>query len=193
MLAALFESGGEAEPDGAGPYDRDRRHPGFSYLLFVVLRGRQGQVGELVAERLAVAAVPEPEALELAVAREAELGSELVLVEQAHLVRRRTRDRLGGLDLEPPVPAQAGGGRDQLADDHVLLQAEQTVGLALERRVREDLGGLLERRRREERVRRERGLGDAEDDLLVQGLLALRLLGVGVDLEELVAVDELAR
>src|SRR5207248_7311635 len=96
----------------------------------------------------------EAEALEIAVAREAELGGELRLVEQAHLVRRGTRDRLGGLDLEPPVAAQAGGGRNELADDHVLLQAEQTVRLALERRVREHLGGLLERGGRQERVRR---------------------------------------
>jgi hypothetical protein len=43
-------------------------------------------------------------------------------------------------------------GRDQLADDHVLLQAEQAVDLALERRVGEHLGGLLEGGRRQERV-----------------------------------------
>ena len=43
------------------------------------------------------------------------------------------------------------------------------------------------------KVGRERGLRDAEDDLLVLGLLVLRLLQVGVHSEQLVAVDELAR
>src|SRR5437870_7323032 len=37
------------------------------------------------------------------------------------------RDRLRGADLNHPVALQAGRRRDQLADDHVLLQPEQAV------------------------------------------------------------------
>src|SRR4051794_19776567 len=157
----------------------------------VALRG-QGQVGELVGEGLAVA-VAEPEVAQLAVAGEPQLLCQLGLVEQAHLLRGRPGDRLGRLDLQAPVATKASGRRDQLPDDHVLLQAEQPVGLALERRVREDLGGLLERRRRQERVGRERGLGDAEDDLLDRRLLLLGLLDLGVRRRDLVAIGELAR
>src|SRR4029079_14313072 len=72
---------------------------------------------------------------------------------------------LGGLDRDRAVLAQSGRGRDQLADDDVLLQADQVVGLALERRIGEHLGGLLERARREEALRRQRRLGDTEDEL----------------------------
>ena len=43
---------------------------------------------------------------------------------------------LRGLDRDVAVPRQAGSGRDELADDHVLLEAEQRVGLALHRRLR---------------------------------------------------------
>src|SRR3954451_18738238 len=93
-------------------------------VLLVVAR-RRGQVGQLLAERGSVAvAVPEREALE-ALAREAELGGELPPLQHADLVRRGPRDRPGRLDLEPPVAPQARGRRDQLADDDVLLQAEQ--------------------------------------------------------------------
>ena len=72
----------------------------------------------------------------------------------------------GRLDLDRAVALEPGGRRDQLADDHVLLQAREAVDLALERRVGEHLRGLLEGGRRQERVRGQRGLGDAEDDLL---------------------------
>ena len=69
------------------------------------------------------------------------------------------------------VPLEAGRRRDQLADDHVLLEAEQVVDLALDRRVREHLGGLLEGGRREEGLGRERRLRDPEDQRLVRRLL----------------------
>jgi hypothetical protein len=178
-------------PDSRGQRDQRPRdeQPALGGLF-----GRSRQVGELVREAGGVAAVPtEAEAVDVAVAGQPELGGELALVEQAHLLRARPRDRLRRLDLEPAVAPQAGGGRDQLADDDVLLQAEQPVGLALERSVREDLGGLLERGGREERVGRERGLGDAEDDLGVLGLLVLLLLDPGVLTQELVTVDQLPR
>src|SRR5689334_13754095 len=125
-----------------------RRYVRSAVVAFAL--GRQRQVGELVGERLAVAAVAEPEIAEVAVAGQPELLCELGLVQQSHLLRGRTGDRLGRLDLEPAVAPESRRRRDQLPDDDVLLEAEQAVGLALERRVREDLGGLLERRRRQE-------------------------------------------
>ena len=94
-----------------------------------------------------------------------ELGGEVVALEQADVVDP-AGERLGRLDLDRAVALEARGRRDQLADDHVLLQAGEAVDLALERRVGEHLGGLLEGGRRQERVRRQRRLGDAEDDLL---------------------------
>src|SRR4051794_2273339 len=158
--------------------------------LFAVAVG--GQAGEAAEGARAVPAAAEAEALDLARVAEPELCRELRFVEQADLLRRGAPDRLGGLDLEPPVAPQARGRRDQLPDDHVLLEAQQPVGLALERRVGEHLGRLLEGGRRQEGVGRERGLGDAENDLLGLGLLVLGLLEAGVDLDHLVAVDELA-
>ena len=53
-------------------------------------------------------------------------------------------------DLAQPFHHRAGAGRDQTADDHVLLQALQAVDLAVDRRLGEDAGGLLERRRGDE-------------------------------------------
>src|SRR5690242_5004556 len=164
----------------------------LSLLVVAFALGRKRQVGELIGEGLAVA-VAEPEVAQVAVARQAQLLCELGLVEQAHLLRGRTGDRLGRLDLQAAVAAETRGRRDQLPDDHVLLQAEQAIGLALERRVREDLGGLLERGGRQERVGRERGLGDAEDDLLDRRLLLLRLVELVVRRRDLVAVGELPR
>src|SRR3954451_21563469 len=135
-------------------------------LLVLPVPRRRREIGELVGEAGCVAAVAaEAEALEAGVG-ETELRGQLLLVGGADLVSRRPRHGLRRLDLEPAVTPQAGGGRDQLADDYVLLQTAQAIRLALERGVRQDLGGLLERRGREERVGRERGLRDAEDDLL---------------------------
>src|SRR5262245_31983912 len=119
------------------------------------------------------------EALELgavAVAGEVQLLGKLLLGE---LLRGRL-SRLHRLDLKRAVVLQPGGRRDQLADDDVLLEAHEPVALALEGRIREDLGGLLEGGGREERLGGERRLGDPEDDPLGPGrrlrLLALQLL-----------------
>src|SRR5256714_9339298 len=101
-------------------------------------------------------------------------------------------DRLGRSDLDRPVPLQARGRRDQLPDDHVLLQPEQPVDLALDRGVGQYLRRLLERRRRQERLRGERRLGDAEDERLERRLLTLRLHLAVLALEDDL-VDELAR
>src|SRR4051794_2082785 len=102
-----------------------RRMAATSLLVVAVALRRQRQVGELVGEGLAVA-VTEPEVAQVAVAGEPKLLCELGLVEQPHLLRGGTGDRLGRLDLQAAVAAQAGSRRDQLPDDHVLLQAEQT-------------------------------------------------------------------
>src|SRR4051794_16245285 len=62
-----------------------------TFLLLVAVARRGGQVGQLVGEAGGVAAVAsEAEALEARVG-EAELGRELLLVEQPDLVRRRPR------------------------------------------------------------------------------------------------------
>ena len=140
---------------------------------------------ELLGERRA-------EALEvglLAVLAQPQLGRQLVRVEQVLVGTLRGLDRL---DLERAVVPEAGRRRDQLADDHVLLEADKPIALALEGGVGQDLGGLLERGRREERLRRERGLGDPQDPLLALGRRAAVLLGLLVDLLELVPVLERA-
>src|SRR5436190_8222891 len=109
-------------------------------LVRVGVRGLDflGELLELVGERGA-----EPLQLSdlVAVLREAELGGELLLVEDVLL---GPVSRLHRLDLEGPVAPQAGRRRDQLADDHVLLQADEAVALAFKRRVGEHLGRLLE-------------------------------------------------
>src|SRR3546814_10429378 len=58
--------------------------------------------------------------------------------------------------------------------DHILLEADQRVLLALDRRLGEDAGGLLERRRRDEAARLQRRLGDAEQDGLALRRVLLR-------------------
>src|SRR2546426_19123 len=98
--------------------------------------------------------------------------------------RRRQREhaveRLHGLTagrqhLDPRVVREPGACRDQAADDHVLLQPAEVVGLAGNRGLRQYAGGLLERGRRNEAVRRERRLRDAEEHGLGgRGTLTLR-------------------
>src|SRR5205807_8981156 len=53
------------------------------------------------------------------------------------------RQSFGG-QLDRPVALHARAGRDQLADDHVLLEPEEGVHFALGRRVGEHPGRLLE-------------------------------------------------
>src|SRR4029079_8903481 len=83
------------------------------------------------------------------------------------LLGRRPLERGGGhgrrrVDLDLPVALQARRRRDQLPDDDVLLQPQQRVVLALDRRVGEHLRRLLERRGGEEGLRGERRLRDPE-------------------------------
>src|SRR5579862_9991960 len=98
------------------------------------------------------------------------------LQERLVLLVELAGDRLGRTDLDHPVPLQARRGRDQLADDHVLLQAEETVDLALDRGVGQHLRRFLEGGGREERLGCERGLRDAEDQRLEGRTLLLLLL-----------------
>ncbi len=72
------------------------------------------------------------------------------------------------------VVAEAGAGRHQVAKDHILLEANEVILLASQRSFGQHLGRLLERRRADERVGLERGLGDAEQERRGRrGLLAL--------------------
>ena len=172
------ERGSSPSPPGR----RERRRPPMAAAAIaraMACRRRDVEVPADVVEAAAGRAAAEPgadllelrgvergaEAAESLAVVEPELGGELVALEQGHVVDAAGQ-RLRRLDLDRPVALEPGGRRDQLADDHVLLQAREAVDLALERRVRQHLRGLLEGGRREERVRRERRLRDAEDDLL---------------------------
>src|SRR5947209_5186108 len=61
----------------------------------------------------------------------AAVGADLLQRRQQRLALvRLLRHLLGRPDLDRAVALEAGRGRDQLADDHVLLQPEQAVDLA---------------------------------------------------------------
>src|SRR5262245_16069938 len=95
-------------------------------------------------------------------------------------------------DLAQPVHHGAGARRDQAADDDVLLEAFERVDLAVDRGFGEHARGLLERRRRDERARLQRGLGDAEQHRMADGRLLALFVRPRVDLVELDLVDLLA-
>src|SRR5436189_3738538 len=83
----------------------------------------------------------------------------------------------------------AGAGRDQAADNDVLLEALERIHLAVDGGFGEHAGGLLERRRREERAGLQARLGDAEQNRRAGGGLLALLLGLLVDLVELDLID----
>src|SRR6266436_8992111 len=88
--------------------------------------------------------------------------------------RRRRLEPLRRLDLDLVVAVDARARRDQMADDDVLLEPQQVVPRAADRRVGQHARGLLERRRRNERLRRQARLGDPQEQRLVgRGLAAL--------------------
>src|SRR5690606_25012824 len=60
-------------------------------------------------------------------------------------------------------------GRNQTADNDVLLQTTQLVALAHDGSLGEHAGGFLEGSRRDEGVGRQRSLGDAQQHVLVRG------------------------
>ena len=79
-----------------------------------------------------------------------------------------------GVGDDLAVPVDTGTGRDQLADDDVLLETTQAVVLALDRGLGQHTRRLLERGGRQPRVGGERRLGDAhEHRSAVSGALAL--------------------
>src|SRR5262249_47308477 len=132
---------GRPGPGGSWTYGLQRmdRRAGLIQSGFLVVR--RGLV--LLGELLELLREGGPEALDRGVGPvEAQLGGQLVFVEQALLARRLDRD--SRLDRQRAVVLEPGGGRDQLADDDVLLEPDQAVALALERRVGEDLRRLLE-------------------------------------------------
>src|SRR5215467_11700417 len=79
------------------------------------------------------------------------------------LDRRWRRWRFVRRDAYLPVVLEPGAGRNQAAHRDVLLEAAQVIDLAGDGRLGEDTRRLLERRRRDERVGRERRLRDAEE------------------------------
>ena len=91
--------------------------------------------------------------------------------------------------LEVAVCLQTCTGRNQLADDDVLLQTDQMVDLALDGGVGQNLRRLLEGSCGEPGLGRQRSLRDAHENQAVGGKLEIRLarvdarlnLGIGVD------------
>ena len=167
--------------------------PARSQELSLVVRGTSGVSGAPAAP--AAVLVPEARAR-----RDRDPVAVADLLERGEQLRVRAgSEHRGGkwlrrLDVDPAVLPQAGGRRDELADDHVLLEPEEAVDLALDRGVGEHLRRLLEGGGREERLGRERGLGDPEDERLERSLLAsLRRPGTVVGALEHDLVDELAR
>src|SRR6516225_7921852 len=73
---------------------------------------------------------------------------------------RRGAGLLGGLHLDVAVAVDTGTGRNQLSDDHVLLETVELVAAAVDRRIGQDSRGLLERRRTQPRVGGQRRLRD---------------------------------
>src|ERR1044071_742057 len=69
-----------------------------------------------------------------------------------------------GRDLAQAVHHRTGAGRDQAADDDVLLEAVERVDLAVDRGLGEHARGLLERRRRDERAGLQARLGDRSEE-----------------------------
>src|SRR5690606_20684176 len=78
-----------------------------------------------------------------------------------------------GRDALQAVHDRTGPGRDQAADDDVLLQADQIVGLAVHGRLREDAGRLLEGGRGDEGAGVQAGLGDALEHRLCRRRAAI--------------------
>ena len=67
-----------------------------------------------------------------------------------------------GEQLDVAVPLEAGAGGNQAAHDDVFLEAAQVIHLAGDGGFGEDARGLLEAGGGDEGIRRERRLGDAE-------------------------------
>src|SRR5579885_450513 len=88
------------------------------------------------------------------------------------------------LDLEAIVGRQARACGNQPPHDHVFLESNQAIDLAVDGRFGQHPGGLLERGRRDEALGRQRGLGDAEQERLADGRFAAVHQDAGVFLIE---------
>src|SRR5690554_32319 len=98
------------------------------------------------------------------------LGRRAILEGVLHCTCGLTLGRLEGfLVATRLVIRHAGTGRNQTADDDVFLEATQFVALAHDGRLGQYAGGFLERRRRNERVSGQRGLGDTQQHVFVRG------------------------
>src|SRR5215211_3137391 len=86
----------------------------------------------------------------------------------------------------------AGAGRDQPADDDILLETVERIRLAVDGGFGEHARGLLEGGRRDERAGLQRRLGDAEQNRVGDGRLLAFRDHRGVDLIELDLVELLA-
>src|SRR4029077_6351169 len=96
------------------------------------------------------------------------------------------------LELDVLVAIHTSTRRDEVTDDDVLLEAKEIVLRTADRRIREDARGLLERSRRDERLRGERRLRDTEQQRLGRGRRFLPLLHTIVLVAEDLLVDMLA-
>src|SRR2546425_3661431 len=106
------------------------------------------------------------------------------------------RRRAVGCYLKPAVDLHAGAGRDQPAHDHVLLQPSQVIDPPRDGRLGQHARRLLEGGGRDERVGRQRGLGDPEQQRPAgRGLPGLAedplILGLEAELVHLLVHDEL--
>src|SRR6201988_2896679 len=108
-----------------------------------------------------------------------------------HLLLALVEDQLVALhgDFADLGHRGAGAGRDQSADNDVLLEALERIDLAVDGGFGEHAGGLLERRRREEGAGLQARLGDAEQNRRSRGGLLALFLGLLVYLVALDLVD----
>ena len=98
--------------------------------------------------------------------------------EHAALFGRQCFERFGpNADFRFVNRAEAGAGRNQVAEDHVLLEADEVIGAAGERRFGEHLGRFLEAGGRDEAGALHRRLGDAQELRGRGGPLRLGALG----------------
>src|SRR5207247_9035282 len=105
-------------------------------------------------------------------------------------------DPLWRRDLDLVLAGDPASRREEVPDDDVLLEPQEVVPGAPDRRVRQHARRLLERRRRDERLRGEARLRNAEQQGLAHGGLAALLLDALVGLPEralvhMLALDEL--
>src|SRR6266478_4112153 len=150
---------GDTRPKGEMPVGRPFEIESFGMLVRGWVHAPQARRGGRL-QRPPTAACGSPDLLRRWQLLDRLLGS------LERLLRAFVQNKLIALgrDFAQLAHHGAGSGRDQPPDDDVLLQAVQRIDLAVDRRLGENPGGLLERCRRNERAGLERGLGDAEEN-----------------------------